>query len=111
MIYEKMDAIAILKATGFSGKDVKSIFLLIAISIGLSGGMLGLLFGYLLSLIIDAIPFNTAALPTIKTYPVNYNYLFYVIGIFFSLVTTWLAGLFPAAKAGKVDPVVIIRGK
>jgi lipoprotein-releasing system permease protein len=111
MIYEKMDAIAILKATGFSGKDVKSIFLLIAITIGLAGGMLGLLFGYLLSLVIDAIPFNTAALPTIKTYPVNYNPLFYVIGILFSLVTTWLAGLFPAVKAGKVDPVVIIRGK
>ncbi len=28
MIYEKMDSIAILKATGFSGKDVKRIFLL-----------------------------------------------------------------------------------
>jgi lipoprotein-releasing system permease protein len=43
MIYEKMDSIAILKATGFSGKDVQKIFIGIAITIGLFGGMLGLL--------------------------------------------------------------------
>ena len=111
MIYEKMDTIAILKATGFSGRDVRLIFLLIALSIGFFGGVAGLLLGYGLSAIIDAIPFNTAALPTVKTFPVNYNPVYYFIGIIFSLVTTYFAGLFPATKAGKVDPVVIIRGK
>ncbi len=111
MIYEKMDSIAILKATGFSGKDVKKIFVSIALSIGIFGGLLGLGFGFLLSATIDAIPFNTASLPTIKTYPINYNPQFYLVGIIFSLVTTYLAGLFPARKASKIDPVVIIRGK
>ncbi len=111
MIYEKMDSIAILKATGFSGRDVKSIFVSIALSIGLFGGLVGLGFGFLLSATIDAIPFNTAALPTIKTYPINYNPKFYMIGISFSIVTTYLAGLFPARKASKIDPVIIIRGK
>jgi lipoprotein-releasing system permease protein len=111
MIYEKMDSIAILKATGFSGSDVRRIFLIIALSIGIFGGSVGLLLGYSVSAIIDSIPFNTAALPTIKTYPINYDPLFYVIGIVFSIITTYLAGLFPAAKAGRIDPVVIIRGK
>lgn len=111
MIYEKMDSIAILKATGFSGKDVKRIFLGIALSIGLFGGFLGLLLGLSLSLLIDQIPFNTAALPTIKTYPVNYDLVYYIIGIVFSIVTTFFAGYFPARKASKIDPVVIIRGK
>jgi lipoprotein-releasing system permease protein len=111
MIYEKMDAIAILKATGFSGTDVRRIFLIIALSIGFFGGLAGLFFGYGLSLLIDQIPFVTAALPTIKTYPVNYNPVFYIIAIVFSLITTYMAGLFPARKASKVDPVVIIRGK
>ena len=111
MIYEKMDSIAILKATGFSGADVKRIFLSIAISIGLFGGGLGLVFGFLLSMLIDQVPFNTAALPTITTYPVNYDLVYYMIGIAFSIVTTYLAGYFPARKASKVDPVVIIRGK
>jgi lipoprotein-releasing system permease protein len=111
MIYEKMDSIAILKATGFSGNDVKWIFVSLSIIIGLAGGLFGLVFGYVFSSIIDVIPFETASLPTIKTYPINYDPLYYVIGITFALFTTTIAGLFPALKASKVDPVEIIRGK
>ena len=111
MIYEKMDSIAILKATGFSGADVKWIFVSLALIIGFVGGLFGLLFGYVFSSIIDIIPFETASLPTVKTYPISYNGLYYVIGITFALFTTAIAGLFPALKASKVDPVEIIRGK
>ncbi|GAA4768894.1 MULTISPECIES: ABC transporter permease [Flavobacterium] len=111
MIFEKMDSIAILKATGFSGNDVKWIFIILSMVIGICGGVLGLIFGYIFSNIIDVIPFNTAALPTVKTFPVNYNPLFYIIGITFAIITTFIAGLFPALKASKVDPVEIIRGK
>lgn len=111
MIYEKMDAIAILKATGFSGWDVNRVFLLIALSIGVFGGVLGLVFGFLVSLFIDQIPFITPSLPAVTTYPVNYSPIYYFIGIAFSLITTYLAGLFPANKASRVDPVIIIRGK
>lgn len=111
MIYEKMDSIAILKATGFSGRDVNRIFMVIALSIGFFGGVTGLLLGFGLSNVIDNIPFNTSALPTIKTYPINYDPIYYIIGMIFSLVTTYFAGYFPARKASKVDPVVIIRGK
>lgn len=111
MIYEKMDSIAILKATGFSGRDVNRIFLIIALSIGFFGGTVGLLFGFVFSVIIDNIPFDTAALPTVETYPINYSPVFYFIGGSFSMITTYFAGFFPARKASKVDPVEIIRGK
>ncbi len=111
MIFEKMDSIAILKATGFSGTDVKKIFIYIAVSIGVFGGLIGLLLGFGLSALIDQIPFNTVSLPTIQTYPINYNPKFYMIGIVFSFITTYFAGWFPARKASKIDPVVIIRGK
>jgi lipoprotein-releasing system permease protein len=111
IIYEKMDSIAILKATGFSGKDVNKIFLFIALSIGISGGLSGLLLGWGLSSVIDQIPFNTASLPTVKTYPVNYNPVFYTTGFVFALITTYFAGYFPSKKASKMDPVTIIRGK
>ncbi len=111
MIYDKMDSIAILKATGFSGKDVNRIFITIALSIGFIGGFFGLVFGFTMSALIDQIPFNTEALPTIKTYPINYNPNFYIIGGIFSLITTYFAGYFPSRKASKIDPVVIIRGK
>lgn len=111
MIYEKMDTIAILKATGFSGSDVKWIFISLSLIIGIAGGIFGLLFGFVFSSIISVIPFETASLPTIKTYPINYDIIYYVISMVFALCTTTIAGLFPAMKASKVDPVEIIRGK
>ena len=111
MIYEKMDSIAILKAVGFSGNDVNKIFISIALSIGIFGGLMGLLFGFGLSSFIDQIPFNTESLPTITTYPINYNPKFYLIGGTFALITTYFAGFFPSRKASVIDPVIIIRGK
>jgi len=111
MIYEKMDTIAILKATGFSGNDVQAIFLTIALGIGFFGGLSGLGIGYVLCTLISHIPFNTAALPTVHTYPVDFSLKYYIIAISFAIFTTFLAGLFPAKKASKIDPVIIIRGK
>jgi lipoprotein-releasing system permease protein len=111
MIYEKMDSIAILKASGFSGKDVKTIFIMISLSIGVFGVLFGLLFGFVMSSIIDQVPFVTPALPSIKTFPVNYDLKYYIIGASFGILTTYFAGYLPSRKASKVDPVVIIRGK
>ncbi|WP_370391677.1 ABC transporter permease [uncultured Winogradskyella sp.] len=111
LIYEKMNDIAILKATGFSGRDVQFIFMSQAVIIGLVGGLLGLLIGWVLAKIIDTIPFNTEALPTIETYPINLNPWFFVIGFSFALASTFLAGYLPSKKAKKIDPVKIIRGQ
>lgn len=111
MIYEKMDSIAILKATGFSGKDVNFVFIQIALTIGIVGGFVGLLIGLGLSYMIDQLPFETESLPTVKTFPVDYNPMFYIIGASFSIITTYFSGYFPATKASKIDPVEIIRGK
>lgn len=111
LIYEKMNDIAILKATGFSGGDVKRIFILQAMLIGLMGGLLGLLIGYIGSLAISHTPFETEALPTIKTFPVNFDWSFYVIGTVFALLSTFFAGYLPARRAERIDPVDIIRGQ
>jgi len=111
LIYEKMNDIAILKATGFSGKDVQLIFMSQAMIIGFVGGVLGLLIGYGLVSVIDTIPFKTAALPTVETYPINLNPLFFIIGFSFAMLSTFLAGYLPSKKARKIDPVTIIRGQ
>ena len=111
MIYEKMNDIAILKATGFSGFDVKTIFISQAMIIGLIGGILGLILGYGVSVVIDGLSFKTEALPTIDTFPVNFNPMFYVVGIVFAILSTFLAGYLPARKAQNIDPVEIIRGQ
>ena len=110
LIYEKMNDIAILKATGFSGRDVQLIFMSQAMIIGLVGGILGLLIGFGLSVFIDQVPFDTEALPTISTFPVNFKVQYYVIGIVFALLSTFVAGYLPSNKAKRIDPVQIIRG-
>jgi lipoprotein-releasing system permease protein len=111
LIFEKMNDIAILKATGFSGLDVQWIFMSQAIIIGLVGGLAGLSLGYSVSLIIDNTSFETPAMPTIKTYPIDYSLKFYLIGVTFALISTFFAGWFPSRKARKIDPVDIIRGQ
>ena len=111
MIYEKMNDIAILKAIGFSGKDVQLIFISQAMIIGIVGGLLGLLIGLGLSSLIDNLPFETQALPTVKTFPVNIDVSFFLIGIAFALISTFFAGYLPAKKAKNIDPVNIIRGQ
>ncbi len=111
LIYEKMNDIAILKATGFSGKDVQLIFMSQAMIIGFVGGILGLIIGFGLVSIIDTIPFQTEALPTVKTYPINLNPMFFIIGFSFAMLSTFLAGYLPSKKAKKIDPVKIIRGQ
>jgi lipoprotein-releasing system permease protein len=111
LIYEKLDSIAILKATGFSGTDVRRIFLALSMIIGVFGALGGLVFGFALQNLIDSIPFVTQALPTVTTFPIDYSPQYYIIAVTFALLTTWIAGWFPARKAAQVDPVEIIRGK
>ena len=111
LIYEKMNDIAILKAIGFSGSDVQYIFMSQAMIIGFVGGILGLLIGYGLASFISTIPFETAALPQVKTYPVNIDAMYFLIGFLFAMISTFLSGYLPSKKAKKIDPVTIIRGQ
>jgi lipoprotein-releasing system permease protein len=106
-INEKIKEIAILKATGFSGKDIKSIFLSQAGAIGLLGGFLGVVLGYLISLLINQVPFNVASLETL---PIYFRVQDFVLAVVFGLLTTLIAGYLPSKKAARVDPVTIIRG-
>ncbi len=109
-IYNKMRDIAILKATGFAGSDVRGIFMTQAIIIGLLGGSLGLIFGYIFSYLTSKAPFDGGDVLSIDTFPVNMDYRFYIMGILFGVVTTALAAYFPSRKASKIDPVNILRG-
>ena len=59
----------------------------------------GIGFGYGVTSFIDTIPFETEALPTVKTYPINYNPYYYLGGVLFAFAATFLAGFLPARKA------------
>lgn len=106
-VNEKIKEIAILKAMGFNGIDIVEIFLTQSVIIGLIGGFVGLVLGYVISAIVDKIPFRIASFSTL---PIDYNPKDYVLAFFFGLIITIIAGYLPARNASKVDPVEILRG-
>ncbi|HYG14764.1 MAG TPA: ABC transporter permease [Bacteroidia bacterium] len=109
-INEKMKDIAILKATGFAGKDVVRIFLTQTIIIGVCGALLGLVIGYMVSYFLSTLPFDGGEFLDMEHFPVAFMFKHYAFGVGFGVVTTFLAGYFPARKAARVDPVKILRG-
>ena len=110
MMYEKMKDIAILKAMGFDSGDIRRIFLGQALTLGAIGGCAGLMFGFAMSYGISQVPYHNEFLPGMDHLPVNFALKYYVIAIVFALISSGVAGVFPARRAAKVDPVAIIRG-
>ena len=106
-VSEKIKEIAILKAMGFEGRDIIEIFLIQSIVIGLLGGLSGVIFGTIVSVSVNQIPFEIAS---IETLPMAYTTADYLSAFGFGILTTLIAGYLPAKKASKVDPVAIIRG-
>jgi len=109
-IMNKMKDIAILKAMGFSGTDVKQIFMIQSIVIGFIGSLMGLGIGFLLSYLISRAPFDGGDIISINHIPVNFKLKYYIVGIVFGVVTTAIAGYMPSRKAAKLDPIEILRG-
>lgn len=110
-IYNKMKDIAILKAMGFAGNDVKLIFMIQSLVIGFIGSVLGLIIGFALSSLIAQAPFDGGDFISIDRLPVNFDPKYYIIGIVFGVLTTAFAGYMPSRKASKIDPIEILRGQ
>jgi lipoprotein-releasing system permease protein len=92
---------------GFSGKDVRNIFLTQAFIIGIIGAITGLGLGYGISSLVHRVPFRVAGMTTL---PIDYQVIDFVLAVVFGIVTTIIAGYLPSCKASRIDPVVIIRG-
>jgi len=109
-VLERRREIGIMKAIGASNGDVKSIFFYEAGVMGLFGGSLGVALGWTIGRII-----NLGAnyyMQRQQLRPENFWYVpWWLVGaaIGFSIVVSLLAGLYPAARAAKLDPVQALR--
>jgi lipoprotein-releasing system permease protein len=110
IITGKMKDIAILKAQGFSRKDILQIFLYQSLTIGVLGAGAGIAMGFALSYGLSMVPWPDDDFIIITHFPVAFEARYYWLGAAYGIITTALAGIMPALKASRVDPVNILRG-
>ena len=109
-ILERRREIGIMKAIGASDSDVRKLFLAEAAVMGLLGGMLGVTLGWVIGRLINAganLYLRRQNLPSENLWAVPW----WLVGgaIAFAIVISMISGLYPAARAARLDPVQALR--
>jgi len=109
-ILERRREIGVLKALGATDRDVRSLFFAEAGAMGLVGGFCGVAIGWLIG---QALTWGTTLylkrqdLPGVK---ISYVPWWLAAGaIAFAVIVSLVAGLYPAARAAKLNPVEALR--
>jgi putative ABC transport system permease protein len=110
-VYERTREIGILKAVGASPGDIRWLFVAEAALIGLAGGVVGTIGGWLLGLGLNA---GMLAYFDYMDVPMRGTFFFVTGGLValalaFATVVGLLAGLYPAARAARLDPLEALR--
>ena len=109
-ILERRREIGIMKAIGASDGDVRKLFFAEAGAMGLLGGFVGVALGWAIGHIINLgtnIYLKRQALPPENFWAVPW----WLVGaaIVFAFVVSLVSGLYPAARAARLDPVQALR--
>ncbi|MFZ0241031.1 MAG: ABC transporter permease, partial [Desulfobacterales bacterium] len=112
MVMGKTRDIAILKAMGATDRSIRKIFVFKGMAIGVVGTFLGVLFGALLCTLLKH--YNIVELTGDIYYfttklPVRLEFLDVAIIVAAALVICFIATLYPARQASRLDPVEAIR--
>jgi putative ABC transport system permease protein len=109
-ILERYAEIGIMKAVGASDRDVRRIFFFESSLIGLLGGVFGFALGWVVSGIINGVInyfLSRQGVPFIRYFDFP---AWLVLGaIAFSVTVSLAAGIYPAMRAARVDPVRALR--
>ncbi len=110
-IYERTREIGTLKAIGASRGDIRGLFMLEAGMIGLMGGTIGVIGGWLLGIGLNYVIawyIEREDLPVQATFFVTPWWLA-LVALGFAALVGVVAGLYPAARAARLDPLVALR--
>lgn len=111
-IIERRREIGVFRALGADERQIKFMFLVESGVIGAVGAAFGILFGWLgtriVSLIIKAY-LESQGLPDFEAFALPFWLV--LLSLAFGTVVSLLAGLFPARRAARVDPVVALRAE
>ena len=109
-ILERRREIGIMKSLGASDNDVKGLFFAEAGAMGLAGGATGVLLGWIIGKLINFganIFFARQHIPPAQILSVPLWLVFWAV--VFSVIVSLLAGLYPASRAARLDPVQALR--
>jgi putative ABC transport system permease protein len=109
-ILERRREIGIMKAIGASDSDIKRLFFAEAGAMGLLGGVVGVALGWAIGHVINLgtnIYLKRQALPPESFWSVPW----WLVGaaIVFAFIVSLVSGLYPAARAARLDPVQALR--
>jgi ABC-type antimicrobial peptide transport system permease subunit len=109
-IFERTREIGVLKALGATNRAIRRLFIFEAGLIGALGGIIGSLFGWLASIVLNYLAVRVmiaAELPPIDTiFIVTWWLVAIVIGV--SILISVLAGVYPSTRAARLDPVTAL---
>lgn len=110
IVMEKTHDIAILKSMGFHARDVRRIFLAEGVMLGVIGSLLGVGLGVGLMALLGRVALKPPGATELVNLPIYWGYEQYLLAAGFSLLSAVGAAYLPARKAGRVQPVTILRG-
>lgn len=109
-ILERRREIGVLKALGAADSDVKRLFFVEAGVMGFIGGIAGVILGWLIGrglTIATNIYLKRQDLPSVEISSVPWWLVLSAIS--FAVIVSLIAGLYPASRAAKLDPVQALR--
>ncbi|MCW5588703.1 MAG: ABC transporter permease [Legionellales bacterium] len=109
LINQKKKEIAILRAMGYEPKEIRQLFLYQGLIVGLMGGLIGLMLGFLACRYMATIPMFRDSTGKINYLRISYDVSIYGYGLLLALLSSLIASVLPANHASKMTPIDIIR--
>lgn len=111
LVLEKLPEIAMLKSMGYTAADVTVVFMLEGLAIGALGVVFGSIGGYWLQQLLASFPIPMKGLIEIEHLIFVDPPRIYAVAALVSFASTVIAACLPALRAGRLDPVVTLRGR
>ncbi len=109
-LLERTHEIGVMKAIGATNKDVRRMFILEAAQIGFWGGVFGLISGWFAGLVVNFLVDVLARKFSGQASDIfSIPWQFGAVAVIFALIVSVLAGIYPARRAGKLNPLEAIR--
>jgi putative ABC transport system permease protein len=112
-VLERYREIGAYKALGASDGDIRLLFLAEAGLVGLLGGLGGLLLGRVVSLLLEVVVNAIARNQGIEGQVMVFAFPWPLLAsaVLFAVLVSVLAGVYPAGRAARIDPIRALRGE